>query len=109
MFGGLGSLDVGFDSPYYNAFYDEIGDQFSTLISEEDPWGPDFLYSALPEEHQVPRLIRERYGDDVYESVYRIADEAGRNAQIKEIENVLKKRSGEDYWDLIRALDAIQE
>ena len=109
MFGGLGSLDVGFDSPYYDAFYDEIGDQFSTLMSEEDPFGPDFLYSALPEEHQVPRLIRERYGDDVYESVYRIADEAGRNAQIKEIENVLKKKSGEDYWDLIRALDAIQE
>ena len=109
MFGGLGSLDVGFDSPYYDAFYNEVGDQFSNLMSEEDPFGPDFLYSGLPEEHQIPRLIRERYGDDVYESVYRIADEAGRNAQIKEIETVLKKRSGEDYWDLIRALDAIKE
>jgi len=109
MFGGVGSLDVGFDSPYYDAFYNEVGDQFSNLMSEEDPFGPDFLYSGLPEEHQVPRLIRERYGDAVYESVYKIADEAGRNAQIKEIENVLKKKSGEDYWDLIRALDAIKE
>ena len=109
MFGGLGSLDVGFDSPYYDAFYNELGDQFSNLMSEEDPFGPDFLYSGMPEEHQVPRLIRERYGDAVYESVYKLADEAGRNAQIKEIETVLKKRSGEDYWDLIRALDAIKE
>jgi hypothetical protein len=109
MFGGLGSLDIGFDSPYYDAFYNEVGDQFSNLMSEEDPFGPDFLYSGMAEEHQIPRLIRERYGDAVYESVYRIADEAGRNAQIKEIENVLKKRSGEDYWDLIRALDAIKE
>ena len=109
MFGGLGSLDVGFDSPYYDAFYNELGDQFSNLMSEEDPFGPDFLYSGMPEEHQVPRLIRERYGDAVYESVYKLADEAGRNAQIKEIEAVLKKRSGEDYWDLIRALDAIKE
>ena len=109
MFGGLGSLDVGFDSPYYDAFYNEVGDQFSNLMSEEDPFGPDFLYSGLAEEHQIPRLIRERYGDAVYESVYKIADEAGRNAQIKEIEKVLKKRSGEDYWDLIRALDAIKE
>ena len=109
MFGGLGSLDVGFDSPYYDAFYNEVGDQFSNLISEEDPFGPDIFYSGMPEEHQIPRLIRERYGDAVYESVYKIADEAGRNAQIKEIENVLKKKSGEDYWDLIRALDAIKE
>ena len=109
MFGGVGSLDVGFDSPYYDAFYNEVGDQFSNLMSEEDPFGPDFLYSGMPEEHQVPRLIRERYGDAVYESVYKLADEAGRNAQIKEIEAVLKKRSGEDYWDLIRALDAIKE
>jgi hypothetical protein len=109
MFGGVGSLDVGFDSPYYDAFYNEIGDQFSNLMSEEDPFGPDFLYSGLAEEHQVPNLIRERYGDAVYESVYKLADEAGRKAQIKEIEAVLKKRSGEDYWDLIRALDAIKE
>jgi hypothetical protein len=109
MFGGVGSLDVGFDSPYYDAFYDEIGDLYSNLISEEDPFGPDIFYSGLPEEHQIPNLIRERYGDAVYESVYKLADEAGRNAQIKEIETVLKKRSGEDYWDLIRALDAIKE
>jgi len=109
MFGGVGSLDVGFDSPYYDAFYDEIGNLYSNLISEEDPFGPDIFYSGLPEEHQIPNLIRERYGDAVYESVYKLADEAGRNAQIKEIETVLKKRSGEDYWDLIRALDAIKE
>jgi len=109
MFGGVGSLDVGFDSPYYDAFYDEIGNLYSNLISEEDPFGPDIFYSGMPEEHQIPNLIRERYGDAVYESVYKLADEAGRNAQIKEIETVLKKRSGEDYWDLIRALDAIKE
>ena len=109
MFGGVGSLDVGFDSPYYDAFYDELQNQFAGLISEEDPFGLDVWISRMPEEHQVPRLIRERYGDAVYESVYKLADEAGRNAQIKEIEAVLKKRSGEDYWDLIRALDAIQE
>jgi len=109
MFGGLGSFDVGFDSPYYDAFYDEIGNLYSNLISEEDPFGPDIFYSGMPEEHQIPNLIRERYGDAVYESVYKLADEAGRNAQIKEIETVLKKRSGEDYWDLIRALDAIKE
>ena len=109
MFGGVGSLDVGFDSPYYDAFYNELGDQFSSLMSEEDPFGPDFLYSGMAEEHQVPSLIKERYGEDVYESVYKIADEAGRQAQVKEIESVLKKRSGGDYWDLLRALDAIKE
>ena len=109
MFGGLGSLDVGFDSPYYDAFYNEVGDQFAVLVDEEDPSGLDVWISRMPEEHQVPRLMRERYGDAVYESVYKLADEAGKNAQIKEIETVLKKRSGEDYWDLIRALDAIKE
>ena len=108
MFGGLGSLDVGFDSPYYDAFYNEVQDQFSSLVSEEDPFGPDFLYSGMAEEHQVPELIKERYGDAVWEEVFKAADEVGKKAQIKEIESILKKRSGEDYWDLIRALDAIK-
>ena len=108
MFGGWCSLDVGFDSPYYDAFYNEVQDQFSSLVSEEDPFGPDFLYSGMAEEHQVPELIKERYGDAVWEEVFKAADEVGKKAQIKEIESILKKRSGEDYWDLIRALDAIK-
>ena len=108
MFGGWGSLDVGFDSPYYDAFYNEVQDQFSSLVSEEDPFGPDFLYSGMAEEHQVPELIKERYGDAVWQEVFKVADEVGKKAQIKEIEGILKKRSGEDYWDLIRALDAIK-
>ena len=100
--GGL----FGVDSPYYDAFYDSMDDQMANIVAEEDPFGPDFIYYGFHEEHIVPELMRERYGDDIYNEAIRIADQIGREAQIKELETVLKSGTGEDYFDLVRILNS---
>ena len=101
--GGL----LGVDSPYYDAFYDSMDDQMANIVAEEDPFGPDFMYYGFHEEHVVPELMRERYGDDIYNEAIRIADQIGREAQIKELETVLKSGTGEDYFDLVRILNSL--
>ena len=101
--GGL----LGVDSPYYDAFYDSMDDQMANIVAEEDPFGPDFMYYGFHEEHIVPELMRERYGDDIYNEAIRIADQIGREAQIKELETVLKSGTGEDYFDLVRILNSL--
>jgi hypothetical protein len=104
FFGGM----FGFDSPYYDAFYNSMDTQMAQITAEEDPFGPDFMYYGFDEEHVIPELMRERYGDDIYNEAIAIADQMGREAQIKEIQKVLESRSGEDYYDLIRVLNSIQ-
>ena len=105
MFGGT----LGTDSPYYDAFYDSMDETLKGLVQEEDPWGPDWLFYGLPEEHAAEGVIKDRYGSEVYQEAYTIADEAGRKAQIKKINDELKKGTGENYQDLLRALDLIQK
>ena len=51
--------------------------------------------------------MRDRYGDDIYNEAIAIADQIGREAQIKELETVLKSKTGEDYNDLIRILNSL--
>ena len=104
FFGGM----FGFDSPYYDAFYNSMDTQMAQITAEEDPFGPDFMYYGFDEEHVIPEIMRERYGEDIYSEAIAIADQMGREAQIKEIQKVLKSRSGEDYYDLIRVLNSIQ-
>ena len=97
----------GVDSPYYDAFYDSMDEQMGQIVAEEDPFGPDFLYYGFDEEHVIPEIMRDRYGDDIYNEAIAIADQIGREAQIKELETVLKSKTGEDYNDLIRILNSL--
>ena len=82
--------------------------QMAQITAEEDPFGPDFMYYGFDEEHIIPELMRDRYGDDIYSEAIAIADQMGREAQIAEIQKVLTAKSGEDYYDLIRVLNAIK-
>ena len=104
MFGGA----LGADSPYYNAFYDNVDATLKDLVKEEDPWGPDWLFYGLPEEHSAPKVIKERYGEELYLQAVNKADKAGKKAQLAHINKIIKKGSGEDYQDLLRTLDLIQ-
>ena len=84
-----------------------MDEQMGQIVAEEDPFGPDFLYYGLDEEHVIPEIMRDRYGDEIYNEAITIADQIGREAQIKELETVLKSKTGEDYRDLIRILNSL--
>ena len=45
--------------------------------------------------------------EDIYNKAVESADKVGREAQIKAIGTQLKKKSGEDYYDLVRILNSI--
>ena len=110
FFGGtLGGL-MDTDSPYYDAYYNSMQESLKNLVSEEDPLGePDWLFYGTAEESHAGNIIKHRYGDIMYSRAHEAADKLGRDAQIKEINQVLKDGSGEDYNDLLKALSMLKE
>ena len=109
FFGGaLGGL-MDTDSPYYDAYYNSMDESLKQLVSEDDPIGPDFLFYGMSEESHAGSIIKDRYGDIMHSRAHEVADKLGREAQISEISQVLKSRSGEDYNDLLKALSMLEK
>ena len=85
-------------------------ESLKNLVSEEDPLGePDWLFYGTAEESHAGNIIKDRYGDIMHSRAHEVADKLGREAQISEISQVLKSRSGEDYNDLLKALSMIEK
>ena len=97
------------DSPYYDAYYNSMDESLKQLVSEDDPIGPDFLFYGIAEESHAGNIIKDRYGDIMHARAHEVADKLGRDAQIKEISQVLKDGSGEDYNDLLKALSMLEK
>ena len=109
FFGGTAGGLMDTDSPYYDAYYNSMDESLKQLVSEEDPIGPDFLFYGIAEESHAGNIIKDRYGDIMYSRAHEVADKLGRDAQIKEINQVLKDGSGEDYNDLLKALSMLKD
>ena len=108
FFGGtLGGL-VDTDSPYYDTYYNEMQKILKTLVQEKDPLGPDWYFYGFPEESHSGTVIRENFGEAMYQKAHEAADKLAKESQINKIKNVLNKGSGEDYNDLLRALEMIR-
>ena len=98
------------DSPYYDAFYNSFEDSFNSLIDEKDPFGPNFLWKAgIRNEQKIPGIMARRYGEDsdIYQTAFKIADDAGKLAQVIYLTTVMGREEGSEYWDLVRALNEI--
>ena len=53
---------------------------FRKLLAEEDPYGPNKMYELFltGEETHVPKVIKERYGEEAYERAFKLADEKAK-------------------------------
>tara|TARA_Y100000593_G_scaffold30506_1_gene60422 strand:- start:14901 stop:16850 length:1950 start_codon:yes stop_codon:yes gene_type:complete len=100
---------MGHDSPYYDSLYDQLDDQYTSLVSEEDPWGWDRLYYGLfTTEKGAAVSIGERYGEDVYKSAVTSAHSGAKEDQLKYITRILEgKESVEEQQDLMRTIDIL--
>ena len=95
------------DNAYYDEFYDQLDDIFSKLVSEEDPWGPDWWFKGLPTEKQIPQDLLNRYGLDDYNAAVEASAVLAREAQLLSLTELLEDKSGETYHDLMRVLNLL--
>ena len=107
LFSGGGKLGLGWDSPYYDAYYQHLQDYLETKTAEETPFGPDFMYTMLTDEHTVPNIIANYYPEE-YAQVVKQAESLGKEAQIEQIRETLKETDGDNYYDLMNTLDFIK-
>ena len=95
------------DSPYYNAFYNKLDELFFDTIKAEDPVGLDYyIYGPLTDEKLTPQRFQEKYPEE-YERALQLAEKAGREAQIKDMQRIISYEHGEEYHDLRRLLERL--
>tara|TARA_R100000458_G_scaffold48930_1_gene48256 strand:+ start:1904 stop:3706 length:1803 start_codon:yes stop_codon:yes gene_type:complete len=106
-FGGV--IDT--DSPYYDTFHNEMQNSFRKLLAEEDPYGPNKMYELFltGEETHVPKVIKERYGEEAYERAFKLADEKAKKVQLDEFKSILKNKDSDEYFKLIKALKLAED
>jgi len=101
------------DSNYYDVFYNTLDKQYNLALAEQDPgifglpFGPDFVHN-LQSEHLTPRKFEINFPDKL-EKALEIADKAARESQITHLNTILKRGSGEDYYDLKKLLTILDQ
>ena len=105
---------TGVDSPFYDALYDEAQEMYNEMIDQVDPWGWDRLYKQSWTEGQKFEMLENYYmsqdptgaqWNEVLDKLYDVAEVAGK----ENIQEIITKKSGEDYTDLIKYLDLVDQ
>tara|TARA_X000001382_G_scaffold74971_1_gene52460 strand:- start:3894 stop:6152 length:2259 start_codon:yes stop_codon:yes gene_type:complete len=102
-FGG-GQLNL--DSPYYDAYYDELQSSFNNLQDVIDPYGFNELQGWISSEKSMPRMIQEALNENPtidmsWDQINQKAHSRAKEAQIASLDKILEKKSGKEFYDLV--------
>ena len=94
------------DSPYYDAYYDELQSSFNNLQDVIDPYGFNEFQGWISSEKSMPRIIQQALDKNPtinmsWDQINKKAHSRAKEAQIASLDKILEKKSGTEFNDLI--------